>query len=600
MIYVCSICSYQYDEDKEASLWKDLPEDWVCPVCGVGKSMFSPIETSVIQKEEADEQKQVTVSDVLVDTLQKCGLRWVFGMVGHSNLGFANALRKAVEKNKLSYIGIRHEGAAAFACSAYGKLMGKPAGCLTIAGPGATNLITGLADAMCDKSPLIAITGQIPTSTLGERAFQELDLHSIFAPIVSYSVTLAENSPVETLAITAYRNAVLKSSVAQLELPDDVQVASVKSKDANFGILTRPPFKALASDIDKAIELLKSVKKPVLILGEGARSGYASALEFAELLECPIITTYRGRGIVGDDNPLSCGLIGRSGTPVASHFVNEADCIISVGVGFSKHSAIPKGKKLIQIDSDEFALGKFYKVDCALCGDAGATLAELNKYISQIKTNWGDVRKAIDLQKNLWKSEKQKRALKNSDGAISPAAIGDILSKIIPQNAIVSLDVGNVAYWFGRYFEASAGQRFLLSWYLGSIGVGLPSAIGAWCATRELGSPHYDKPVVAVVGDGGLGQYLAEWTTVVKNNMNIKCIVINNSELAKISLEERNVKMPVWETSLTNPDFAKFSEICGGKGYKISDVSKLEEVLSLAFADNSPAIIEILTDPNAT
>ena len=155
--------------------------------------------------------------------------------------------------------------------------------------------------------------------------------------------------------------------------------------------------------------------------------------------------------------------------------------------------------------------------------------------------------------------------------------------------------MGNVAYAFGRYFECN-NQRLLLSWYLGSNGVGLPAAMGAWCATREPGQ-YEGRQVVAVVGDGGLGQYLAEWTTVVKNNMNIKCVVINNSELAKISLEQQKAKMGVWQTGLLNPDFSGFSKLCGGKGIRIEDPERLDEDLSKALRADGPAIIEIMTNP---
>ena len=159
------------------------------------------------------------------------------------------------------------------------------------------------------------------------------------------------------------------------------------------------------------------------------------------------------------------------------------------------------------------------------------------------------------------------------------------------------MDVGNVAYAFGRYFEAK-NQRALLSFYLGSIGVGLPAAIGAWCATRDNAALGR-RPVVAVVGDGGLGQYLAEWTTVVRCGMDVKCVVFNNSELAKISLEQRNARVSVWETRLHNPNLEEFAKLCGSAGVRVSDPATLREDLARAFATPGPVLVEVLTDPDA-
>lgn len=196
-----------------------------------------------------------------------------------------------------------------------------------------------------------------------------------------------------------------------------------------------------------------------------------------------------------------------------------------------------------------------------------------------------------------WRAEKSRRAAQSSRGRIAPAAVCEALTQTVPANAIVSVDVGNVAYSFGRYFEAR-DQRVLLSFYLGSIGVGLPAAIGAWCAAQDDETLR-GRPVVAVVGDGGLGQYLTEWTTVVRRGMDIKCVVFNNAELAKISLEQRNARVDVWETSLCNPDFAEFAKLCGSAGITIDDPAQLADGLSRAFATRGPVLINVLTNPDA-
>jgi len=607
MIYVCKICGYKYDESAEGVSFANLPEDWVCPVCGVGKNMFEALDEPAAKissdyeaskhslENSLDDVK--TSSDILALTMQNWGVRWVFGMVGHSNLGMAEAIRKRVEAKKMSYVGIRHEGAAAFACSAYGKLTGRPAACITIAGPGSTNLITGLADAHLDHSPVIALTGQVPSSEMGLLAFQEIDLITAFKAVATSQQILQANSNFAELMNTACRSAIVNDGVSQIVLPDDMQVLPAGSSEplSADGSLYRQPTTPSAEIISKACAMIAEASKPVIIMGNGCVDSVGWVMELAEKLNCPVMTTYRAKGFVSDSNPLACGVVGRSGTSVSAKFMSEADLIIGLGMGFSRHSEISKGKKILQIDRDARAIGRLRKVSLGVVGDIGATLPLIIKNLyycqsinmrSQIAEAWGQ-----------WRLEKSKKASKNAVGAISQAAVCAALSKCVASNAIISIDVGNVAYAFGRYFEAK-NQRMLLSWYLGSIGVGLPSAIGAWCATKESDGRYEGAPVVAIVGDGGLGQYLADWTTVVKNNMDIKCVVFNNSELAKISLEQSKAKMDVWQTGLLNPSFAEYSKLCGGNGVYIDNIDELEEKLNLAFSIDGPVMIEIATNPN--
>ena len=590
MIYICKVCGYEYDESKEATSFADLPDSWVCPVCGVGKDMFEAGDEPNAQQ-ESDTQESENLSEVLAQTLSNWGVKYVFGMVGHSNLGTADAIRKQVQKGDMEFIGIRHEGAGSFASSAYGKLMGKPSAVLTIAGPGATNLLTGVYDAKLDSAPLIALTGQIPAKELGWKAFQEIDLEKPFADAVSDQYTLSATSRVGDMASSACRNAILKKSPVQIILPDDIQTApsSQKATTPQGVIFSAKPSPAFA-EMEKASEILKSSKLPIIIVGAGCVNAMNEVLAFAETLDIPIATTYRAKGFLPDSHALACGVIGRSGTSVANKLASDSDLIIGLGCSFSKHSEIPKNKKIIQIDINPLALGRLRRIDCGLTGDIAETLPMLCSIAKQ-KVSFLSRKAEISALWAEWREEKTKRA-NASTGAITPALACQALTKSVPQNAIVSVDVGNVAYSVGRYFE-SANQRFLLSFYLGSIGVGLPSAIGAWCASQEENSPVKNRPVVAIVGDGGLGQYLTEWTTVAKYNMDIKCVVFNNSELAKISLEQRNAHYDVWETSLVNPSFADFAKLCGTNAVRLTNPDTLEQDLQNAISQKGACLIEI-------
>ena len=600
MNYKCKICGYIYDEQKEGKLFADLPSDWRCPICSVPKSMFGAVDIDVAQEQKTENvvEPEKTSSDVIAETLSECGLKWIFGMVGHSNLAMADAIRKSSEQGKINFLTTRHEGAGAFAASAYGKLTRRPAGVLTIAGPGATNLLTGLYDAKLDKAPVIALTGQVPSKDIGFNIFQEVDLNACFGDVAVCQHTMFGGADFSKMASDAYRNAVQKKGVSQIIMPDDVQALKVDKNNVSACNIAEVEIQPSAEALREAIALIRKSKRVVIVVGDGAYSCGHLVEKLADILKCAVATTYRAKGMISDDFPYACGVIGRSGTAVSAHFVNSADLIISFGVGFSRHSAINVARNVVQIDVSAEAFGRFFKPTVAVHSTCASALEAFVDALNDGYFLCQDLTTEIQTQKNLWKEEKQRRSKNNSEGAISSAFVCEKLSKIIPADAIVSVDVGNVAYSFGRYFEAK-NQRFLLSWYLGSIGCGLPSAIGATCATKEKGE-FYNRKVVAIVGDGGLGQYLADFSTLIKYNLNVCVVVFNNSELAKISAEQNNAGFDKWETSLTNPNFAEYARSCGAYGVRVSNADELEMKLAEAMAMSKPSLIEVMTSSTAT
>src|SRR5271165_6196978 len=319
-----------------------------------------------------------TVGDVLVETLVAFGITHVFGMVGHSNLGFADAMRRAGERGELTYIGIRHEGAASFAASAYGKLTGRPAACFAIAGPGSTNLLTGLYDAKLDQAPVLAISGQVPSKVLGRGAFQDLDLTAVFRDVAVWTTTVHSGSDHAELAALAVKHALDGRGVAHLMLPDEVQTqqsdATAKSPQGRLaGRLNLPSKPALS----RAAALLRDSRRPVLIVGHGARQAAGQVLALAERLSAPVLTTFKAKGLVPDTHPLGAGVLGRSGTPVASWLMNEADLLIVVGASFANHTGIAPYKTILQIDDEPAAVGRFHPVTLPVLGHVGVTARAL-------------------------------------------------------------------------------------------------------------------------------------------------------------------------------------------------------------------------------
>ncbi len=538
-----------------------------------------------------------TSSDVMVETMVNWGIRHVFGMVGHSNLGLADAIRIQEEQGNISFYGIRHEGAASFAASAYGKLTGRLAACFAIAGPGATNLLTGLWDAHVDRSPVLALTGQVNTQVLGPGAFQEIDQQAAFGGVAVWSQTVLQNSKFAELVNLAGKHALLKRGVSHLIFPDEVQnieVGEGLEAGSPEGRMMPQTISPPAKSLEKAVNLIKKAKRPVIIVGHGARYNMDSITEFAELLDCPVLTTFKGKGLISDTHPLGCGVLGRSGTPIASWFMNESDVLIVLGSSFSNHTGITEKKPTIQVDFDPMMLGKFHAVDIPVLGEIGVTV-ELFKEHLKNDNSADSQREEIAKRWKIWREEKEKRRGDNQDQGVNSAAIFKTLSDVVPGNAIIAVDVGNNTYSFGRYFECKE-QAVLMSGYLGSIGYSFPAAMGAWTATQEEDPLYKGRPVISISGDGGFGQYLTEFNTAVKYGMNITHILLNNSELGKISKEQRSGDWDVWQTSLTNPNFAEYAENCGGKGIRVTDKDQLESAIKEALKYAGPVLIDIVSD----
>ena len=542
-------------------------------------------------------ERSRTVCDVFVETLVAWDVRWVFGMVGHSNLGLADAFRVQEEKGELTYIGIRHEGAASFAVSAYGKLTGKAAACFSIAGPGATNLLTGLWDANVDRAPALALTGQVDVQVLGRGAFQEIDLKAAYGQVAGWAHSLLHSSNPGELATLACKNALLNRGVSHVIFPDEVQ--ALPAGDHRPG---RPAGRVAPGRIEpprgafqEALARLREARRPVFIVGHGARESMEEVIRLAERLGAPVLTTFKGKGQIADDHPLGCGVLGRSGTPVASHFMNESDLLLVLGASFSNHTGITPKKPTIQVDQERTALGRTFAVDVPLWGEIGVTVERFLEALEQGAVAAEDQRPEIAARWGIWRQEKARRRGETRGAGIPSAVVFDTISRLAPEDAIVCVDVGNNAYALGRYFE-TRGQTFLMSGYLGSIGFALPAALGAWAATREPDSRFSGRKVLSISGDGGFAQYMAEFTTAVKYGMPITQVILNNSELGKISKEQRSGFWDVWQTSLVNPDYAAFARSCGGLGIRVQDPQLLDAAFREALDFQGPSLLEIHTD----
>ncbi len=559
--------------------FNDAPQSYATEVRDDGVYVALPPETEPAR----------SVSNVMVDTMVNWGVDAVFGMVGHSNLGFADAMRVAEERGDLRYFGIRHEGAAAFAATAYGKLTGRLAGCFGIAGPGSTNLLTGLYDAKVDRAPVLALSGQVASKDKGRGAFQDLDLEGAFADVAAFSETIhAGSNPAEIMSL-ACKTALIERNVAHIVLPDEVQV--LPSDVEATGPVGRVGSRLIAPPADTlgaAVSMIESAERPLIIVGAGARQEMDSVLQLAEHLGAPVATTFKGKGLISDNHPLGCGVLGRSGTPIASWFMNECDLVIVFGASFSNHTGIAPYKPIIQVDDDPMNLGRFHSVDVPMQANVGVASTML---VEQLGPDYpaADFRSEVAERWAIWRAEKARRVDDDRGEGIAAAVLFDKLANHVPDDAVICVDVGNNTYSFGRYFEVT-NQDVLMSGYLGSIGFSFPrhSEHGQLSATTARSCP---SPATGVSGN-------TPWTSprAVKYEMNITHVLMNNAQLGKISKEQRAANFDVWQTSLVNPDFAQFATLCGGFGIRVTDPTDLDAALAQAMAHPGPALVEVITD----
>jgi len=576
----CTVCNYIYDEAKEGREFSLLTDDWTCPVCNALKIAFVPLS----EHREKIPSKQKTVSDVLVEQMAEWGINYVFGIPGTSSLGLVDAIRKNA---RMKYYQVRHEQTAAFMASAYGKLTGNIAACLTVAGPGATNLATGLYDAKLDHAPVLAITGLVKRQLIGPGSFQEIDQHSFFEPICVFNKVLMSEDQTTSLVTLAIKHALVDRGVSHISIPSDLQklphnadVLPMQGRIPNRNIL---PCDHLIKD---AASVINNAKRPVIIAGFGVIGQGIKLLQLAQKISSPIATTFRGKGVINEDHELYVGSHGTIGSTAASRLVQESDLLIVIGSSFSDMTQIPP-KRIVQIDIDPMMIAKNYPVEVGLWGNSAELIPKLTKAVKK-KPNTEYLAEITRLKRE-WASQLMREA-DASRTPIRPQYIIRVLNDRIGSDAVISLDVGENSWWFGRNFWMKQTQKMVMSGYLASMGAGLPGAMAAQIA-------YPDKQVVCITGDGGFSMVMGDFLTAVKYALPIKVILFNNKQLGMIMQEQKVENYPNWQTDLYNCNFAEYARNCGGLGIKVADPKELDRSIENALSSDKPVIVDIDTDP---
>jgi pyruvate dehydrogenase (quinone)/pyruvate oxidase len=535
-----------------------------------------------------------TGADLLVETLLDWGVSVVFGLPGDGINGIMEALRTRQER--IRFIQVRHEEAAAFMACGYAKYTGRLGVCLATSGPGGVHLLNGLYDAKLDGAPVLAITGHAYHDLIDTHQQQDVDLDRVFADVAVYSARIMGAAHVENAAALACRTALAYRGVAHLNFPVDLQEAPAderSKRNVPHHVGEEPGHGARVpsdDELDFAAKILRSGRRTVILAGRGALHATAELEEAAERLGAPIVKALLGKAAVPDDSPYTTGGIGLLGTRPSQEAIEACDTLLLVGTSFPYIEFYPKpgDARAVQIDSDPARIGLRYPVEAGLVGDSRRTLRGLLARLSRRddRSFLEKAQKGMEEWRQLLAQQEER-----TDRPMKPQRLAGELGRRLPENAIVSCDSGTNTSWFARHIPARAGQMFSVSGNLASMACGLPYAIAAQIA-------YPDRPSIAFVGDGGFTMLMGEFATAVKYGLPIKVIVVKNDSLGQIKWEQMVfLGNPEYGCDLHPIDFAAFARACGGEGLRIEDPAECGPVLSRALSHPGPVLVEAVVDP---
>ena len=533
----------------------------------------------------------------LIKSLEKQKVDVIFGILGGAVLPIYDHFLNS----EIRHILCRHEQGAAHAAEGYARASGKPGVCLATSGPGATNLVTGIANAYMDSTPIIALTGQVPTTSanttymIGRDSFQEADIVGISSPITKYNFQIKTAAEIpETVKNAFYIATTGRPGPVLIDIPKNLQteIAEMDFSD-KIGIKGyKPRSKPHPLQIKKAVKLLIKAEKPVILSGGGVIISNAAneLLKTAEVLIAPVATSFMGKGSFPENHPLSIGCIGMHGNPVANKLLCEADVVLAVGTRFSDRATgtldtFCSSAKIIHIDIDAAEIGKNIEIDIPIVADAKKTLRELNnRILKQVKN-----REETPWKLRVKETKQQLNQPPNkNDKSLNPKSLLYELRKILPNDTIVTTEVGQNQMWSALYFNALKPRTFISSGGLGTMGFGFPAAIGA-----KVACPN--KPVVDIAGDGSFRMTEQELATSVTEDIPVIVIVLNNSVLGMVAQWQRLFfKKRYSAIKLGNsPDFVKLAEAYGAQGLRAESLKEFSEAVKKALKSDVTTVIDI-------
>ena len=534
--------------------------------------------------------------EAIIESLKKMGVEVIFGYPGGQLIPFYDMLYDA----EIHHMLVRHEQCAAHAADGYARASGEVGVCLATSGPGATNLVTGIATAYMDSSPILAITGQVPSSLIGNDAFQEADIMGITMPITKHSYQVKDPDLIPSVVKTSFKLAKMgRPGPILIDVPKEVQEGELTKFDDSL-IETQgynPTIKGNIKQVKKAREIIKNSDRPLILAGGGVLISNATEelVELSRLINAPIMTSLLGKGVIDENNDLSLGMLGMHGRKVANDSINKSDLLIAVGTRFSdrttgKISDFAPNTKVIHIDIDPAEIGKNIEVDLPIVGDAKNILSSLLNVLKEYKPSENSKKWLNTLKAQ--RKEKYPR-VSYDDVPLKPQSVMKEIGDAINEDTIITTDVGQHQMWAAHFLDISKPRKFISSGGLGTMGFGLPSAIGAKVACPE-------DPVMTITGDGGFLMVCQELDVIKEYDTPVIITLFENRTLGMV-YQWQNLLFDkrYSETILnTSPDFVKLAESFGINSERITKPGETEVAVKKAIKDNEPILLDIIIDKN--
>ena len=531
---------------------------------------------------------KLTGAEIIIRTLIEQGVTDVFGYPGGQVISIYDAIYKY--QDEINHYLTAHEQGAAHAADGYSRATGKVGVCIATSGPGATNLVTGIATAMLDSIPMVAITGNVPCSLIGKDSFQEVDITGITLPITKHNYFV---SNIEELADTIREAFVIAKSgrpgPVLIDVPKDVQVATYEFEDQ--GVVAKTPLpKAPDAEINEAIRLINDAKRPYIYIGGGAAGlGMGEQIiALAEKIDACIGCTFMGLSAVDDKHPMFLGMQGMHGHFASSVAQKHADLIIGVGVRFSDRATgntakFAKGTKIIQLDPDVAEINKNVNVDLGIVADVFDSFTRILAGVDKSeKAEWRSDVEALKVKEQ----EIANKAAKLAGDRMTPKMVFDVINEYKLPRTIIATDVGQHQMWAAQYASFDTTRRFVSSGGLGTMGFGLGAAIGAQVATGD--------PTVLITGDGSFGMNLNELATAVTYNIPLVIVIANNGVLGMVRQWQRLFFGKRFSNTVLErkTDFVKLAEAFGAVGYRATNIGEFEKAFKKAIKTNGPVVID--------
>ena len=535
----------------------------------------------------------MNVAEQLVSQLIDAGVHRVYGIVGDSLNPVVDAIRKSggSKKGGIDWVHVRHEEAAAFAAAAEAQLTGKLAVCAGSCGPGNLHLINGLYDAQRSAAPVLAIASHIPSVQIGQMYFQETHPDRLFNECSVYNEMISSAEQAPRVVNAAIRPAVELSGVSVISLPGDVSDLKATSPSPKYVPSRRPVLSPNEEDVRQLADVLNRAKKVAIFAGAGVEGAHDEVIELADALKAPIGHTLRGKDFIQYDSPFDVGMTGLLGYGAAAEGMNDADVLIMLGTDFPYDQFLPD-TFTVQVENHPEKLGRRTSVSLPIHSDVKPLITALLPLLDRDRSD--AFLKA--------KVKKHSKIMHSPVGAytrnaehmkpIHPEYAAHILNEVASKDAIFTADTGMCNVWTARYIDPLGTRRLIGSFLHGSMANALPHAIGA-----QVAFPN--RQVISVSGDGGLSMLLGELVTARMYDLPIKVVVFNNSTLGMVKLEMLVNGLPDYGTDVHDVNYAEVASAIGFHGERVTEPSRLRGALQEAFAYNGPALIEVMTDPNA-